>query len=412
MAPKSPWNKKTSNVNTNVQRAASEASPPATTINYDEAQREECEVLQAIYMEDYEEVETRSAWSKTTDRSFKLTLRSLSDHNSFVVLSVRMTATYPKTAPILDVSGLANYHERTQQRIRNILNLRPKQLLGEVMIHSIASEIQDALEDAVSARQQGTLFSLEEERANAKEMANVLAKEQEDADAQRQLEEKKAEDEALKQMVEAELHRREKRKPSKSSAENTPNMATDVLFDQPAKVQAGHDEIEFNAVSFISLLSQQRNVELHLGRPRAAGDCPLVAVKKLTVRKPRDEIMAIESALESVSKIRHSNLLGLLAYRVDRVDAGVSQVTMCSEYADRGTLRELLDFWVRLDTGKARQFTIELLEGLDYLHYHGVAHGAVSASSIYMRSTPSLSPKLGQLGQWMLQTPHAHVSVR
>lgn len=61
MAPKSPWNKK-SHVNTDAQNAGVQAAPPA--INYAEVQEDEIEVLKAIYMEDFEEVEVKGAWSK------------------------------------------------------------------------------------------------------------------------------------------------------------------------------------------------------------------------------------------------------------------------------------------------------------------------------------------------------------
>ncbi|KAH9827331.1 eIF-2-alpha kinase GCN2-like [Teratosphaeria destructans] len=377
MAPKSPWNKRTPNVTVaSRQQAAAEASSPV--INYEVVQGEECEVLQAIYMEDYEAVETKGAWSKTTDRSFKLTLRSFSDFESYVVLIVRLTATYP-----------------------NVLEKRPKQMLGEVMIHTIAGEIQEALEDAVTARQAGTLPSLEEERANAEEVANALAKEAEEAEARRQREAAEEEARMLQQMVDRELQRKERRKASKNLSEDM-NSETDVFFDQSANVHLPNGTVEFHAISVVHLVSQARDAKLYLGQPRSSeSSLPLVAVKKLVVRKSREDIMQIESTLEAFSKIRNNNILGLLAYRVDRIDDGISQVTLCSEWADRGTLREVLDLG-GLHVSKARQFTIELLEGLDFLHHHGLAHGNLNVGSIYLRSSPDLATKLGQLGQWVL----------
>ncbi|TKA68311.1 hypothetical protein B0A55_08606 [Friedmanniomyces simplex] len=210
MAPKSPWKKNKSISDVQTAAATGQATP---AINYGEVQDEEIEVLKAIYMDDYEEVEVKGAWSKTADRSFKLTLRAFSDQDSLALLSVRLTATYPKTSPLLDVSGVEIFHERTQKRIRNIVANRPKQLLGEVMIHAIASEIQEALEGAVSARQQGALPSLEDERASAEEVAAALAQEAEEIEARRLREAQEEEDRVLKQMLDDEVSRREKRKP-------------------------------------------------------------------------------------------------------------------------------------------------------------------------------------------------------
>jgi len=337
MAPKSPW-KKNQKPDVLKSAAAEQASP---AINYGEVQAEEVEVLQAIYMEDFEEVEVKGAWSKTTDRSFKLRLRSFSDQESMVVLSVRLTATYPKTLPLLDVAGTEAYHERTQKRIRSILANRPKQLLGEVMIHAIASEIQDALEDAVSARQQGTLPSLEEERASAEEVAITLAKAAEEAEARRVREAEAEEARVLKQMVDDAVTRTEKRKPAKVTVAE-PNDDS-ISFDQPAILADGNESLQFSSVSLVSPLETKPEEQLHLATPQTQGTfAPLVAVKRLTVQKARDEIMQIESYLEAVRKVRHIGILGLLAYRIDRIDEQKSQVVLCSQYADRGTLHGTL----------------------------------------------------------------------
>ncbi|KAK5119947.1 hypothetical protein LTR85_007023 [Meristemomyces frigidus] len=403
MAPKSPWNKKATNVTNTTEHAMSPA------LNCGEVQAEEVGVLQAIYMEDYEEVETKSAWSKTTDRSFKLRVRSFTDQESFIVILVKFTATYPKTSPLLEVSSVEGYHERTQKQIRNIVQNRPKQLLGEAMIHTIAEEIREALEDAVNARQQGTLPSLEEERASAEEVASVLAKEAEETEVRRQREAQEEEDRVLKQMVNEELTRREKRKSTKSAPTfaTQPSVGSEdfVAFDQPATLHVGNERLEFNTVTIISSLAQRTDEELFLAKPQVVdtASSTLVAIKKLTSTKSRDEIMEIESMLENIRKLHHANVLALLAYRIERVDSTISQIILCSDYADRGTLQDMLDLVDHLHVNKARRFAVELLEALDYLHHNGIAHGNLSSSSVFLNSTPSLSPKLGQLGQWMLQ---------
>lgn len=407
MAPKSPWNKKSS-VFKDAQKSDEQANAPA--INYGLVQSEEVEVLSAIYMEDFEQVELRGAWRKLTDRSFRLTLRSFSDPESLVKLSVRLTATYPKSAPLLEVEGLDVYHERTQTRIRNIIQNRPHLLLGEVMIHAIASEVQEALEDAVIARQQGTLPSLEEERASAEEVANALAKEAEQAETKRKREAQEEEDRVLKAMVDEELSRREKRKSLKQAVtdESTRDNTTweRVSFDQPAFIQADNNTFQYSSVVILSILSHRQDEDLYLGQPILGGATttrPLVAVKKLITRKSREKILEFEKALETLSKLRHNNLLSLFTYRIDRMDSHRSQVTLCSAFADRGTLHDLLELG-NLHTKKARQFTIELLEALEYLHHHGVVHGEVSSAAIYLVGAPTLSPKLGRLGQGLLRS--------
>ncbi|KAI6916326.1 Serine/threonine-protein kinase, partial [Hortaea werneckii] len=410
MAPKSPWNKK-STVTANGHKAPAGEQAVLPGINYDEVQTDELEAIKAIYMENFEEVERKSAWSKIAERSFKLRITSFSDEETFVILSVTFTATYPRTAPLLDIAGLDKFHERTQKRIRNIIDRRPREMLGEVMIHNIASEIEEAMEDAVSARQRGTLPSLEEERENAQEVANALAKEAEEAEARRQREAAEEEERLLKQMVDEELSRRDKRKSLKASSvpaiQPSSGKADTVSFDQPATLHMGSDVAEFTMVTVVGSLSQKRDEQLYLGRPHVAEPSAhaLVAVKKITSSKSRDEIVQIETVLEAISKLRQPHILGLLAFRVERLDSAASRFVLCSEYADRGTLFELLELGA-LHINKARQFTVELLEALDYLHSRGMQHGGITTSSIFLNSSPSLGPRLGQLGQWILQ-PHA-----
>ena len=90
-----------------------EMAPKSTT---EEAQANEIEALQSIFQDDYEEIKVKAAWNKTTDRSFKLKIRPTLDDEADVTLTVKFTATYPKTAPLLNISGIEDYHERKSDR--------------------------------------------------------------------------------------------------------------------------------------------------------------------------------------------------------------------------------------------------------------------------------------------------------
>jgi translation initiation factor 2-alpha kinase 4 len=401
MAPKSHANKKTP-ATPNVQKHAQSVDQPAgPPINYAEVQAEEVEVLQAIYMEDYEEVETKSAWSKTTDLRFKLKLRSYSDAESFVILSVQLTATYPKSPPILEVSALQSFHERTQKRIQNVIRNRPRQMLGEVMVHAIASEVQEALEDAVQAKQSGTLPSLEEERASAEEVAFALAKEAEEAEARRNLQAQEEEERVLKQMVDEEVTRRQKRRPTRTSTGDGGDLValhvTDevVTFERPAKVPVGSEQLEFTKVSIVS-----HGRGFLLAKPTLSPGIlpPLVTIKRYaTPEKTRADLLDIEKILDGVCALRHQNILSVYAYRIDMIDLA-AEFTLCTEYASRGTLEDLLTLCGPLQLSKARQFTIQLLEALDECHRKGIAHGSLSVKTVCIAGITTPTPKLANVG--------------
>ncbi|CAK4032987.1 kinase Gcn2 [Lecanosticta acicola] len=405
MAPKSPWKQTTLNINAQKAAAAvSDAASPA--INYAEVQAEEIEALQAIFMEDYEEIAVKSAWSKTTDRSFTLKLRpyslDLAKPEDFVVLSGKITATYPKSVPLLEIQGLESFHERTQKRIRNIIELRPKQLLGDVMIHTIAMEVQDALEDAVTARAQGALPSLEEERATAETFALNLAREAEEAEARRLQQVQEEEERVLEQMVHQEINRRDKRRSLKPDADmlslnHDMDVSETIIFDQSAKVKVQSETISFREVTITSSLSTGPT-RTYLGKPKTLEpNVPLVAIVRRKVEKDRKDIIELEAVLDAVHRLHHTSLVNILTYRVERINNWNSTLTICREYADRGSLHDLLSL-SDLHVSKCRQFTTQLLEGLEYLHQNGMPHGGVSTKSIYLSSTPTLCPKLADFG--------------
>lgn len=404
MAPKTPRNKnKTATQNGHAAVHTADTALPA--LDYEQIQQDEILTLQAIFPpEDFEEIATQSAWSKTTDRSFKLKIRAVSKNDAFVVLSVKLTATYPKTAPILSVDGLQQFHERTVARISSIIEHKPKELLGSEMIFVITDEIKEALEDSVIAAQQGALPSLHVERASAEEAASNLAKEAEDAELRQALQTQEEEDRVLKQMVEEQLSRKEKRKSMKAanqiSKSTQPQHGPEIVsFGRSAKIRVGTDTETFADVAVEGLLSHTGDESIHLGRPLIASHSPtpLVTVKRRKIRRPKADIINLETIMAGIQKLEHVNLLNVLAYRVNQVDLDSSELVLCREFADRGSLADLLDV-SELHLRKARQFTIELLGGLEYLHSHGMAHGFINARSVYLTSQPSLSPKLSGFG--------------
>jgi translation initiation factor 2-alpha kinase 4 len=127
-----------------------------------------------------------------------------------VTLAVTLTATYPKTAPLLSIKGDGGLRESTKFKIQKIIESKPKELVIEeqAMIMEIVNACQDILEDAAQAKAAGLeLPSLEEERAALEAIAAKLA------DDQRVKEEKKKQLESLEEarmldsLVEEELKR-------------------------------------------------------------------------------------------------------------------------------------------------------------------------------------------------------------
>lgn len=411
MAPKS---KATQN-STKAQKKQAQVEEPTAAANYEEVQQDELQSLEAIYGEDYQQVEVKGAWSKTTDRSFRLKIKSTLSDGDAVTLQVRLTATYPKTVPILHIEGLEEFHKRTQQRVKNIIANLPKQKIGEAMVYYIAEEIRDALDDAIQAKEQGVLPSLDDERWSAEQASTAIAKEAEEAEARKLEEEKEEENRMLNQMVQNAMNRQELRNSAKFTSEETHAVlpAADlVVFDTPSTLRSADEKVVFTQVSLLTQLSRKRNQRTYMAKPVADTSKPaIVAVKRIKLVKSREEVLDLEDTLSNLQKLYHPGLLNVVAYRIDKIDGTTHELALCTEFTDSKSLADVLSFGT-LHIERGRQVVVELLEALEYLHRNGVTHGAITAANIVLCTSSSLSLKLSNFGQTVIARTSVHLPVK
>jgi translation initiation factor 2-alpha kinase 4 len=104
----------------------------------------------------------------------------------------------------------------------------------------------------------------------------------------------------------------------------------------------------------------------------------------------KTQLRALEAELEALKKARHRNLLELIDFKVHKstedpsISGNLWTISILSEYANKGSLEEVLDMAGSLAVEKARTWTIELLDALRYLHDHGIVHQDLHASNIML----------------------------
>lgn len=433
MAPKSPWKKtattKDHKKNDHLLMPTKHPVPAAATaihqtedmgsIDYDEVQSDEISALEAIFMEDYQQVEIKSAWSNNTDKAFKLTLRTFADQDTFVVLSVRLTATYPKTPPILHLESLDRLHASAQDKIKEIVRDKPADLLGEAMIHSIATDIQDVLEDAVLAREKGVLPSLEDERMKQEATMEQRAKEAEAEEARRYEAAQAEQDEHLDRMLQVEIERQNKRRTMAARAseqetldDDEPITDSDIRFDQKVVLSPHADTAPFTIVSLVSTISAKGDTGLFAAQPKINGRLGLapemLAVRRLRLSFSTNEtatrldLTALEEELAVLKRLRQPNMVSVYAFRIEKVDHQDNvtlqerDITVLTELGNRGSMAEMLEDVETISLPKARQWSLDLLEALHFYHRHGIVHKRIHTNNVlFFRSTTGvLTPKL------------------
>lgn len=345
------------------------------------------------------------------------------------------TATYPKTEPLLSIKDDGGLREGTRYKIQKIVENKPKELVAEeqAMIMEIVNACLDVLEDAAQAKAAGKeLPSLVEERAAHEAAAAKKAEKLREEEEKKKLQESMEEERMHNSLVQDELkRRRERAKESKRKSRALPEVITLSEIDTSVNGYAPHETLAFEQP--ISLLDINNNPTLFqvvankvcIRRgpaskcftvrpilPQAAGDVPTLILKQTdlsTVIKEntlKTQLQLIENELKSLKIIRHRNVLRILDFKVHKTvdEDGESEsgwtVSILSEFAEKGSLQEFLEIAGSMGAEKVRSWTIELLEGLQFLHEKGIVHEDIHTGNVLLirESNGEVRPKLADAG--------------
>jgi translation initiation factor 2-alpha kinase 4 len=364
---------------------------------------------------------------QSSEVSFKLHLKSSSNADVRVVLRVELPATYPKTVPNLVVEGLDDLRRGAKSRIEDIVKNKPKTLLGSEMIYEIAVNIQDVLEDVALARAEDKdIPSLEEERIE-QEAAAILQAEQQRLEELRRQEAATAEEErALQQLLEDKIRQRERtkarnsRRKSRSAAldvsitsEPTEDGPSTITFDPPLVMNDSEERsLTFRAVYGKTLLRTSHDKETFTVRPVVSENrtrAPLLVLKEIFLDEKgpetpafRQQMRTSEDKLEALKKLRHPNLVDFIGFKIqsplDAYDPSDNtwRIYVLFEYANKGSLSELLDIVGTVAVETVRSWMIQLLEALEFYHRSGVVHGNIHCGRVllFRQVTGSTTVKL------------------
>ena len=291
-----------------------------------------------------------------------------------------------------------------------LIKTKPKELLGQESIFEVATSIQESLDDAVAnmARTEG-LPTLNEERALKEREAQRKANDMKAEEEQRQKEAEDEETRNLSEMVDRERARlsrlQMKQEETAETVEADHEGTAAVTFDQEMKTRASNGTV----VAFRSII---RRAKYRNGPVTAVTtactvdsgeDClPCLVLKECIIstsgsaESMKKRIQALEVDLDNLVRLpNHAAVLKPLGFRIEKSlsssqpSPGKWRIQVLMDFMPRGSLTDLLENVGTLEIRTTRTWIVQILEGLDFLHRHHVAHGRLTANNVLLERSAS-----------------------
>ncbi|KIX09371.1 uncharacterized protein Z518_00450 [Rhinocladiella mackenziei CBS 650.93] len=374
---------------------------------YPEVQRNEFLTTRAIYPDEFERVHGRKdAWKTEENLAFKVRVGSLEDREYFVKLIFEFPRDYPKVLPKINILEIQPKDPEIKQHIEHIVSTYPRQHQGSESVHEVTTAIMDFIDQAIVAKQaKRTELSLEEERAAREALAKRQLEEKEESARRRAAEEMAKQELLLASQVESEKQRRLKTNLSrKITGEENADLydvpEDPIRFDQSMTCRDTATNLPFKFKSVVgrTVILRREDKTVTIVAPRVDTErvqAPQLLLKDIDIPEgiaPKAELQKcmekVEEALESSKEHRHQNVVDLLNYKIEHMSledgTGPWRLSVLSEFANQGSLSDLLDLCGALSATKIRSWVRQLLDALLFFDQQGYVHPAVHAGNVML----------------------------
>jgi len=327
-----------------------------------------------------------------------------------VILIIELPKDYPKVLPKIDIVDIQPDDAVLRKEVEHITKTYTPMDPGSESVFEITGPIVDLLDRTAHLKaEKRTQFSLEEERAAREAAAQQQAREEEETARRQRDEEARRREQILASRVEIEKQRRQQSYMSRqddgaevSGAYDVP--AEPVRFDQSMICHdiATDKPFKFKAVDGRSVILRRKDKKVTIVTPcvdKEAVQAPQLLLKdiylpetlasKPVLQKTMEEI---EHLLEDSKQHRHKNVVDLLGYKIEHLDLNEEQgqwrLAILSEYANKGSLAELLDLAEKLSANRVQSWTSQLLEALHFFDRQGYVHPAVHVGNVLLFLSP------------------------
>ncbi|KAF3128500.1 hypothetical protein TWF703_009570 [Orbilia oligospora] len=413
-----PKNQKKNTVKSHAANAPSVQTGGVT--NYDDIQSNEVLVMESMYPDEFQLVEKGAgAWNAKVAHCFKLNLKAETDSEIGITLNVEFPSVYPKVAPVIRLSDPVGLRGEHQKSLENLIRKQVADCMGDEMMSVIAEEVRQYLNDRANAKDADAHKpALFEERA-LKEEAEKKRQAEEAVQAER---ERKADTErraeAERQRTKKAFNQAQQKRRVRLEAQNSQTLDDDAadtgdgicrLFPERLVVKdtiGNHGR--FRKVGGMVLLQKHGRTSVYVVRPifEVPQDFEVALVLKemeWTNLNPSSSegtqlLTKLETDLEklipSEDNQRHSSVVEVLATNIteipmdymgdDHGDARKFRIDILMEYANKGSLADLLETVGKLDVSMVRSYILQLIDGLRDLHQAGIIHRRIHPRNVLL----------------------------
>ncbi|GAA5826004.1 hypothetical protein JCM11251_000087 [Rhodosporidiobolus azoricus] len=387
-----------------------------------EVQEREIEVLQAIYGDDFEKVESQTAW-KTVNAAheFRVCARPVEEELKDKVkvwIRFKLPAKYPKVAPTLtaeEATGLSSTHV---SQLLTSLQKEASSRLGDEMIFDLCTHAANFVTERHLDSVRGAQPSLEDQRR--KRAAEQTKATREASDRAKALKEKEEAQEAarLSQLISEDVRRKEELRLERERREREREEELDSAFIEvgtngerqvPMLLTVngvkGAAKVKFGLASSGDWLGRLFPVEIiRKDKPPEAGSayCFDVLGSYYLTSQGKRKIGKVETDLDRIHSLRHPHLLSLFGWRVVRFNPNFFPPNPYNQILTRTgdgysifvvtapirsqSLEDLLNTVGELRTDRALAYFAQLVAAVEYLHSNLVVHRAIKLRSVFVSS--------------------------
>ncbi|KAJ1992057.1 eukaryotic translation initiation factor 2-alpha kinase [Coemansia spiralis] len=387
-----------------------------------EIQQNELEALRAIFMDDYKDVETKTAWNVKQDTpEFVIQVRPTDENiknNVSVGLHIKLPKTYPRTAPQISLENGIGLSDVQMQSALAAVKWQVNKLLGGEMIYELAIVLSEYITDNNSAAQadKPSFYQQMVDREKAGRQADI---EREAAHRRRQQEAYVEEQEDLQRRILEELERKRQQVLFDQQKQQHLSDIADAVHSVAGRWAEGIQLLKFNNTVYLDPLMTRNGrfttvaleestvadnlcsvydayptdlvgASIHLS-DRFTVQCFVVTNLHYLTDQGRKSLERISARIVDLAQIRHQNMVTTYGCHMEVLEErnqnpGIRLWVLSDTLSthEGSTLEDVLESCGSIATAQTRTYLRHILLSLVSLHAAGFIHRSVMPSNILL----------------------------